>query len=331
MRAGARWEQCCKVIGLDSRTLQRWRASGLGDDLRSGPDSKVKNKLSEKERQKILEVSNSEEFRDLSPKQIVPKLADRGKYIASESTFYRVLRGKNQLHHRETSREPVNKPKEHVATGPNQVWSWDITYLRSPVRGQFYYLYLIVDVWSRKIIAWSVRDVESMDYAADLVCIAARSEGIEIDQVVLHSDNGGPMKGATMLATLQSLGITASFSRPSVSNDNPYSESLFRTLKYRPEYPKKPFVTIEEAEVWVASFVAWYNTEHLHSSILFVTPEQRHEGQDIDILKKRSIVYEAAKKRHPERWSRNTRSWTPNPTTTLNPDSKVPEKLKDAA
>ena len=168
----------------------------------------------------------------MSPKQIVPKLADQGIYIGSESTFYRVLKEQQMINHR---------PNEHVADGPCQVWSWDITYLRSPVSGMFFYLYMIVDVWSRKVVAATVFEEESMDLSARLFTRACFTHGVQPEGLVLHSDNGGPMKGSTMLATLQKLGVVPSFSRPMVSDDNPYSESLFRTMKYRPEYPSKPF------------------------------------------------------------------------------------------
>jgi transposase InsO family protein len=147
-------------------------------------------------------------------------------------------------------------------------------------------------------------------------------EGIKSDQVTLHSDNGSPMKGATMLATLQQLGVIPSFSRPSVSNDNPYSESLFRTLKYRPEYPEKPFAGLVAARDWVQSFVHWYNTEHFHSAIKFITPEQRHAGEDREILEKRKAVYEQAKSRNPNRWSGDIRNWNPVKEVGLNPEKK---------
>lgn len=202
--------------------------------------------LSAKERKQILDVSNNEQFRDLSPKQIVPHLADQGVYLASESSFYRVLKEHKMLAHRQSSKPAVQRqPKEHVATGPCQVWSWDITYLKTPVRGLFFYLYMIVDVRSRKIIAAQVFAEESMDYSSMLFAKACLIHGVKPEGLVLHSDNGGPMKGATMLATLHKLGVIPSFSRPSVSNDNPFSESLFRTMKYRPEYPSQPFESID--------------------------------------------------------------------------------------
>jgi len=267
-----------------------------------------------------LEVANSPEFRDSSPKQIVPILADRGAYVASESTFYRVLRAEGQQKHRETSRQPRVRPHAQTATGPGQVWSWDITYLRANVRGTFYFLYLFVDVWSRKIVGWEVHEDESMEHASVLVRRLARQEGIDPDQLVLHSDNGGPMKGATMKATLDALGITPSYSRPHVSDDNPFSEALFRTLKYRPEYPHDAFGDITEARAWVAAFVDWYNNEHRHSAINYVTPEQRHARRHLKLLLDRTAVYAAARQRHPNRWTGRCRSWTPVEEVHLNPD-----------
>ena len=248
-------------------------------------------------------------------------------YLASESTFYRVLDEEDALKHREPSRpRSVARPREHVATGPCQVWSWDITYLRSAVRGAFYYLYLIEDIWSRKIVGWAVHEEESMDLSAYLIDETAKRLGCDQSGLVLHSDNGGPMKGSTMLSTLKHLGIVESFSRPHVSDDNPYSEALFRTLKYRPTYPSGAFASIEAARQWVEDFVVWYNTEHLHSAIGFVTPEDRHTGKDEALLAKRRRIYEAARKRNPERWSGNTRSWQRVEVVKLNP-----EKEKSAA
>jgi transposase InsO family protein len=269
-------------------------------------------------------MANSDEFGALSPNQIVPVLAERGQYLASESTFYRILRAANQLQHRQASRpaKPPQQPKALTATAPNQLYSWDITYLPTTIRGVFFYLYLFMDVYSRKIVGWQVYECESSDWAAEIVRDIVCREGISRDQVTLHSDNGGPMKGATMLATLQALGILPSFSRPAVSNDNPYSEALFKTLKYRPEYPAKPFADLNQARLWVTGFVAWYNHQHRHSAIQYVTPHQRHSGQEVTILQQRQQVYEAAKKRHPERWQGKTRSWDPVTVVYLNPERK---------
>lgn len=326
VESGARLKQAAAIVGLSARTIIRWRHRGGGKDQRTGPLTTPANKLSDTERQQIIEVSNSEPFRDLSPKQIVPKLADQGSYLASESSFYRVLREHKLLAHRERAKPAVaRRPKEHLATGPCQVWSWDITYLRTSIRGLFFYLYLIEDVWSRKIIAAQVFAEESMDHSSMLFAQACRTHGVQQDELVLHSDNGGPMKGSTMLATLDKLGVVPSFSRPSVSNDNPYSESLFRTLKYRPEYPSKPFESMDQAQTWVDGFTFWYNTQHLHSSIRFITPDDRHNGHEDNILANRRKVYRRAQRKHPNRWSGKARNWKPIRLVWLNPEKKVPK------
>jgi len=324
--AGARRHKACELLGITARALQRWRQPGeLSSDGRTNRAYEPENKLSDAEREQLLAVANSAEFAHLPPSQIVPILAERGEYMASESTCYRVLRDAKQLKHRQASqpRTVPHKPEALQASAPNQLYSWDITYLPSAIRGVFFYLYLFMDLYSRKIVGWQVYAQESSEWAAQILRDIARREGIAPDQVTLHSDNGGPMKGATMLATLQTLGIIPSFSRPAVSNDNPYSESIFKTLKYRPEYPDQPFANIAAARQWVAGFVDWYNFEHRHSAIQFVTPGQRHAGLDIAILAHRKVVYEAAKARHPERWSRQTRNWEPVQAVYLNPDKSV--------
>jgi len=282
------------------------------------------NKLSEAERRQILVVATSPEFRDQSPKQIVPRLADQGQYVASEATFYRVLHAEDMQHHRGRARPAVARPREHVATGPWQVGSWDITYLPSLVRGQFFYLYLVEDVWSRKILGWDVHEAEASELAAALVERIRREAGdVDLTGWVLHSDNGSPMKGATMLATLQRLGVVSSFSRPGVSDDNPYSEALFRTLKYCPEYPSSGFATIADARAWVTRFVAWYNHEHQHSGIGYVAPADRHAGRDVAILTARKAVYARARRRHPARWAGAPRAWDRPLEVTLNPENRA--------
>lgn len=332
--AGAHLSAACGVIGISPRTIERWRREDGGDDRRRGPNLAPANKLSDEERKEVIEIATSPEFRDQSPKQIVPTLADQGTYIASESTFYRVLHEEDMIKHRESSNPPRKKPRALSASGPNQVYSWDITYLLGPIRGAFYYLYLFMDVFSRKIVGWRVEEEESMEYASDLVSRVCYIEDIKPDELTLHSDNGGPMKGSTMVATLKMLGVIPSFSRPHVSNDNPYSESLFRTMKYRPVYPSKPFEGLNEARKWVETFVKWYNNEHLHSGIRFVTPADRHAGRDLKILKQREELYNAARQRHPERWTGRIRDWSKVETVNLNPEpghTTTAALLKEAA
>lgn len=331
--AGARRARACAVVGVSVRTLQRWAENGEGiADRRLNTGREPANKLSEAERAQMLSVANSAAFQSLPPSQIVPALADRGEYIASESSFYRVLRQVDQLAHRGRSKPRTHTaPKAHAASGPNQVWSWDITYLATTVQGVFFYLYLMLDIYSRKIVGWEVFEQESSDHAATVFRKAYLREGVAGDELVLHSDNGSPMKGATMLATLQRLGVIPSFSRPSVSNDNPYSEALFKTLKYHPIYPSKPFDTLAQARDWVLQFQHWYNEQHRHSALQFVTPGQRHRGEAEAIIAQRQRVYEAAKRRHPERWSGSTRDWALPQVVWLNPAKSMPEAANDAS
>ena len=274
----------------------------------------------------ILEVVKKEEFADLPPTQIVPKLADQCIYIASESTFYRVLREQNMQNHRGRSKRPERRlPESHLATAPNQVWTWDITWLKGPVKGMFYRLYLIIDLFSRKIVGWEIWETEEAKFAEELMKKTVMSEKIQGRPLVLHSDNGSPMKAATFQVLLEKLGIQSSYSRPRVSNDNPYSEAMFRTLKYRPEYPYKGFGTLDAAREWSLKFVHWYNCVHLHSGINFVTPDQCHTGAYVEVLKKRKEVYEQAKQKRPERWSGSTRDWTPHESVALNPMKETKE------
>ncbi len=327
---GACLNACCNVMKISDRTYQRWhKNSQIPSDKRkvAAQNREPANKISDEERQKIFKIVNKPQFSEMSPNQIVPTLADQGIYIASEATFYRVLRENNQLAHRGRSKPTTNKrPKALCAKSPNELWSWDITYLHTTVKGMFFYLYLIMDVYSRKVVGWEVYESESSEQASKVIKKAYLREGIAGKVLTLHSDNGSPMKGATMLATLQNLGVMPSFSRPSVSNDNPYSESLFKTLKYNPGIPEKPFSTVEESRIWVAQFVNWYNEIHHHSAIKFVTPGQRHRCEDVSILSQRMTLYETMKKKLPARWSGKIRNWDHENIVWLNPNKSSMEK-----
>jgi putative transposase len=253
--------------------------------------------------------------------------------MASESSFYRVLHSFDQVHHRGRTRVLAKHaaPTSYTATGPNQLWSWDITYCGSMVRGQYYYLYLIEDIYSRKIVGWEVHDIESGELAAELLLRTVIREQCYKQPLVLHSDNGAPMKSLTFKAKMEELGITGSYSRPRVSNDNPYSEALFRTMKYWPQWPSGGFKDLQAVRDWVRQFVGWYNDEHCHSRIGFVTPSQRHRGKDVDVLQKRATVYEQARAKNPLRWSGEIRNWEHIKEVNLNPDRPVPEEQKEAA
>lgn len=328
--SGARQYKACKIVGISERTFQRWRDQGeTTKDGRIDTDRPAPaNKLSDEEEQKILEVMNQREYRHLPPSQVVPMLLDQGTYIASESTYYRVLKKHDQISHRGRSKAPTKRSiSTHKATGPNQVWMWDITWLPGPAKGIFYYLYMIMDLYSRKIVGWEIWEKESSEYASQLVRKAVYSENVLLNSqpLVLHSDNGSPMKGASLLMTLYRLGIVSSRSRPRVSNDNPYIESLFRTVKYMPAFPHNGFSGLFKAREWVQSFVHHYNTEHRHSGLKFVTPNQRHTGQDHEVLEHRKIVCEKAKALTPQRWSGETRNWKLEPHVWLNPSKDVKE------
>lgn len=328
--AGARLEPACKVLGIAARTYQRWTAEGgVRTDRR--PEAirpRPSHALSDEERQAIVAVCNTPEHASMPPGQIVPKLADKGLYLASESTFYRVLKVEGQHHHRGHARPPraSRPPSTHCANKPNEVWCWDITWLPADVRGRFFFLYLIMDLFSRRIVGWEVYENESAVHSSDLIQRTVWKEGCIGNPLVLHGDNGSPIKGQTVQVMLGKLGITASFSRPRVSDDNAFIESLFRTCKYVPNFPRAGFASLGTAREWLGSFVDWYNNRHRHRGINYVTPHQRHTGQDVEILARRHAVYQAARARHPKRWSGNTRNWTPAKAVWLNPEKdKLPE------
>jgi putative transposase len=324
---GARLRAACEVAGIDTRTLQRWKAcAGLqtGDARPVAFRPVPAHALSAQEREQILQVANEPRFAALPPARIVPMLADEGVYIASESSFSRVLRTHGQTRHRGRAQAPrrMRPPTTHVATGPRQVWTWDMSYLPTKVLGVWCYLYLILDIYSRKIVGFEVHESDDSDHAVDLLRRTALAEGVHAltEKPVLHGDNGSTLKAMTVLAMINWLGLRASYSRPRVSNDNPFVESLFRTAKYRPEFPQSGFTDLQEARQWASAFVRWYNNGHKHSGIRYVSPAQRHAGEDRDILAARHGVYLQAKAAHPRRWARHTRNWNPITVVTLNPE-----------
>lgn len=325
--AGARLAAACALAGIDPRTLQRWQAGGsvVRADRRPDADRPApSHALSAAERARIIAVANQPRFAAAPPARIVPALADEGIYIASEASFHRVLRAEGQINRRGRARPPhaSRPPTTHIACRPGEVWCWDVTFLPAQVQGRWFYLYLILDLYSRKIVGFEVHDTDCAEHAADLAKRTALAEGVHARPVrpVLHGDNGATLKATTVLAMLQWLGIAPSYSRPRVSDDNAFAEALFRTAKYRPEFPIKGFADLDAARQWAVRFVQWYNHEHRHSGIRYVTPAQRHAGQDIELLAARHALYQAARQRSPRRWSRQTRDWTPVAAVTLNPE-----------
>jgi putative transposase len=325
--AGARLRPACETAGIELRTLQRWKAQeGLttGDGRPQAVRAVPSHALSPEERARLLAVANEPRFAAVPPARIVPMLADEGIYLASESSFARVLRenGQNARRGRAKAPKATRPPTTHIATAARQVWCWDMTYLPALVMGRWFHLYLILDLYSRKIVGWEVHESDDAGHAAHLVRRTALAEGIAtmLTKPVLHGDNGSTLKATTVLAMLNWLGVKPSYSRPRVSDDNAYAESLFRTAKYRPEFPAKGFADLAEARAWAAGFVHWYNHDHRHSGIRYVSPAQRHAGEDHAILAARHALYIRARAFNPTRWSGATRNWSPIGAVTLNPE-----------
>jgi putative transposase len=325
--AGARLAPACDLAGVDPRTVQRWRAGdGLvqGDHRPGAVHPMPSHALTEAERARIVAVANQPRFTETPPARIVPMLADEGVYLASEASFHRVLRAHGQINHRGRARppRPSRPPTTHIAARPGEVWCWDVTFLPAQIQGQWFYLYLILDLYSRKVVGFEVHGSDSADHAAHLAKRTALAEGLHgmTAKPVLHGDNGATLKATTVLAMLYWLGIKPSYSRPRVSDDNAFAEALFRTAKYRPEFPTKGFTDLDAARQWAERFVHWYNQEHRHSGIGYVTPAQRHAGQDHALLAGRHELYQQARQANPRRWSGATRDWTPPGAVTLNPE-----------
>ena len=324
---GARLRPACKIAGIDLRTLQRWQAhAGLtaGDGRPQAVRPMPSHALTTDERAQLLAVANEPRFASVPPARIVPMLADEDVYLASESSFCRVLREHGQSTHRGRAKAPKasRPPTTHIATAARQVWCWDMTYLPATVIGRWFHLYLILDLYSRKIVGWEVHATDDSHHAAHLVQCTALSEGIAMQahKPVLHGDNGSTLKATTVLAMLHHLSVKPSYSRPRVSDDNAYAESLFRTAKYRPEFPAKGFADLDAARAWAAQFVHWYNHDHRHSGLRYVSPAQRHAGEDHAILAARHELYTRARQAKPARWSGSTRNWSPVGPVTLNPE-----------
>ena len=341
--SGASLTACSREVNISKRTLFRWRkdlqSDNPGDKRPTAIRPTPSNALSEAEEQQIVDTCNSPRFASATPAHIVNTLMDENIYYASESSFYRILSKRKLNKHRGRARKPAPPlPKtNYTATAPNQVWAWDITWLPSSVAGIFYKLYFIMDIYSRKIIASEVFAEENAENSKILIRRACLAENIAIQghTTILHGDNGSPLKASTVHALMHQLGITPSHSRPRVSNDNAFAEALFRTTKYHPSYPHHDcFNNIQQAGEWRENFVKFYNHSHKHRALNFVTPEQKHSGQDIEILKNRKLVLEEKKSMNSKRWINNkTRNCDPTTQTNLHPiENRATEKhLKKSA
>ena len=258
--------------------------------------------LCDAEKASIRAVLNSERFMDQAPRQVYAALLDEGSYLCHWRTMYRILAAHGEVCERRLiRRHPTYKKPELLAEGPNEVWSWDITHLRGAVKWSGYKLYTVLDIFSRYVVGWMIAEEESSELAKQLIAETARKQGIQPEQLTLHADNGSPMKGKPLAQLLLDLGITKSHSRPHTSDDNPFSEAQFKTMKYRPDYPDR-FASIDDARTWARAFFAWYNEEHYHSGLNLMTPTSVHYGEADAIQQHRQSVMAAAFEAYPERF-----------------------------
>jgi putative transposase len=272
--------------------------------------------LSPAEQEQVRELLNSERFQDVAPREVYAELLDEERYLCSISTMYRILAKHAEVRERRNHlRHPAYHKPELLATGPNQVWSWDITKLRGPSKGVYYYLYVMIDIYSRYVVGWLIAEVESAELAEQLIAETCAKHGVQRAQLTIHADNGSPMIAKTVAILLADLGVAKSHSRPHVSNDNPYSEAQFKTLKYRPDYPNR-FGSVADARRWGRGFFAWYNGQHHHTGLGLLTPAVVHTGQAETVRQQHQTILLRAYQAHPERFVRGQ----PQPT-------KLPEAV----
>jgi putative transposase len=299
----------CQVLGAPRSSLYRARQP----EKESRPRPTPERALSEEEQAQVRQVLNSERFQDCAPRQVYATLLDEGVYLCHWRTMYRILAEYDEVRERRNQlQHPTYTKPELLATGPNQLWSWDITKLKGPAKWTHYYLYVILDVFSRYVPGWLVAECESAVLAEQLIAETCAKQGIEPGQLTVHADRGSSMRSKTVALLLADLGVTKTHSRPYVSNDNPYSESQFKTLKYRPDFPER-FGSLADARSWTQPFFRWYNHEHRHSSLGLMTPATVHYGQAEALRVRRQRVLLQAYAAHPERFVRGQPTPPPLP------------------
>lgn len=292
----------CASLGVSRATYYRFIQDKLPDQPKLSVNKKHHLALSADEKQVVLDCLHSDRFVDKAPQEIYATLLDEGKYLCSIRTMYRYLNAAGEINdRRQQSRKIVYTKPELLATGPNQLWSWDITKLKGPAKWTYFHLYVIMDVFSRYIVGWLVAHRESSTLAEKLIKETCLKQNIDAGKLTIHSDRGSSMKSKAVALLLSDLGVTKSHSRPHTSNDNPYSEAQFKTLKYRPEYPKN-FGCIEDARSFNRDFFNWYNNEHRHSGIALLTPAMVHYGLAPEVLSMRGQVLLRAYEEHSERF-----------------------------
>ena len=295
----------CSALGLARATVYRtWHREQF--PVESKPRPKPARALNDDERQAVLDVLHDARFQDEPPAQVYATLLDENRYLCSERTMYRILESEGELKERRNQLEhPAYIKPELLAQGPNEVWSWDITKLKGPAKWTYFYLYVILDIFSRYVVGWMVATRESAALAKRLIEDSCRKQEIIEEQLTLHADRGSSMRSKVVAMLLSDLGVTKTHSRPHVSNDNPFSESQFKTLKYRPEFPAR-FGCVEDARSFCVDFFGWYNTQHRHSALGLLTPEDVHYGRGADMVQARQQVLDVAYTQHPERFVRKS-------------------------
>jgi len=290
----------CASLGVPRSSFYRARQSQSEPKPRPTPE----RALTAEEKEVVRQTLNSERFQDSAPRQVYATLLDDGEYLCSWRTMYRILDEYQEVRERRNQlRHPNYTKPELLATGPNQLWSWDITKLKGPAKWTYYYLYTILDVFSRYVPGWLIAECESATLAKQLIAESCAKQGIELGQLTLHADRGSAMISKTVAQLLADLGVTKTHSRPYVSNDNPYSEAQFKTMKYRPGFPER-FGSIQDARAWARTFFHWYHHEHHHSGLGLLTPATVHYDQAQIVLERRQKVLQAAYAAHPERFVR---------------------------
>ncbi len=303
-------EPACRALGVSRATFYRRKRPTPGHQQ---PHPTPARALCQQEREHVIDVLSSPRFVDRSPGEVVATLLDEEEYLCSERTMYRILAANQPVRERRNQREhPQYAKPELMATAPNQIWSWDITKLLGPQKWTYYYLYVLLDIFSRYAVGWMVADRENSALAGRLIEETCNKQGVQPDMLTLHSDRGSPMTSKCTAQLLADLGVTRSLSRPQVSDDNPFSEAQFKTLKYHPGFPGR-FLCIDHATSYCRSFIPWYNTEHRHGGISMLTPHDVHYGRAPAILARRQQTMDAAWTAHPERFVRGFPKTTPLP------------------
>jgi len=317
----------CDALAVPRASFYRRRSSNGSRSQECAVRPRPDRALTQQERQDVLDELHSERFVDKSPAEIHAALLDQGRYLCSERTMYRILAGADEVRERRNQlRHPHYKKPELLATGPNQVWSWDITKLLGPAKWTYYYLYVILDIFSRYSVGWMLASCESSQLAQRLIRESIEKQAVTSDQLVIHSDRGPSMKSHGVAQLLATLGVTQSHSRPHVSNDNPFSESQFKTLKYRPQFPDR-FGSQQDAHAFCQDFFHWYNDQHYHSGIGMLTPAMVHYGSAHEVLRQRQQLLDAAYAAHPERFVNGRPSPTQFPQQVwINPPADRPEQ-----